>query len=137
MVVKMRYIVDRIEKDKVIYYVGGEKKKGDTIRTSDFVVYKVVEISGFRGTIVMIYGAICLFGGFVLFPAWALMSLWNLFSIYVYRLPHMTIVHGFMLYALFVLLYIATSSDKTFGITSTKLSKSHITALLNDIDEEK
>lgn len=100
---------------------------------------KVIEINGLRGMLVVLYGLICAFAGFVVFPAWALMSLWNLCSVYVYNLPKMSIIHGFMLYVVFVLFYFATKSHKScFGILSaTDLSKSNIAAIMKDIDDKK
>ena len=99
---------------------------------------KVIEIRGFRGALTVAYMVFCLAGGFLFFPAWVIMSLWNLFSTYVYSLPHMSLIHGFMMYVLFVLLYFATNSDKAaIGISSAKMSKSHIAALLNDVEEDK
>ena len=99
---------------------------------------KVVEINGFKGMLVIAYAVICAVAGFVVFPAWMLMSLWNMLGTYVYHLPHMSLIHGFMLYAIFVLLYFATTSHKTcFGITSKTLSKSHISAMMKDIDDER
>lgn len=99
---------------------------------------KVIEINGMRGIFVIVYGIICAAAGFILFPAWLLMSIWNWFSVYVYNLPHMNLVHGFMLYAVLVLLYFATGSYKTsLNISSPNLNKSHIAAIMKDIDEEK
>lgn len=99
---------------------------------------KIVEISGIRGFLVVTYAIICAAAGFILFPAWALMSLWNLFGIYVYKLPTMNLIHGFMLYAIIVLLYFATNSRKSFfGISSANISDSHIAAIMKDIDEKK
>lgn len=99
---------------------------------------KVVEIKGIKGILVIAFAITCLIAGFVFFPAWAIMNLWNLFSTYIYNIPQMNFIHGFMLYTIFVLLYFATNSHKScFGITSPKMTKSNIATLLNDIDEEK
>ena len=98
---------------------------------------KVVEISGLRGILALVYGAICLAGGFILFPAWALMSLWNLFGTYVYRLPQMNLIQGFMLYAVLVLLYFATGKKQSgIGIYSETMSKSNLATLMKDIDKD-
>ena len=99
---------------------------------------KVVEINGFRGILVIAYAIVCAVAGFIFFPAWALMHLWNLFGTYVYHLPHMSYLHGFMLYAIIVLLYFATNSHKTcVGISSVNLSKSHIASMMNDAEDKK
>ena len=99
---------------------------------------KVVEINGFRGMLVIAFAIVCAIAGFIVFPAWALMSLWNVLGNYIYNLPHMNLIHGFMLYAIFILMYFATNSHKTcFGISSVKLSKSHITSMMNDIEDKK
>ena len=99
---------------------------------------KVIEINGLRGLLVVFYAIVCAVAGFVLFPAWALMQLWNMLGTYVYNLPHMNLLHGFMLYAIAVLLYFATNSHKTcFGISSMNLSKSHISSIIKDAEDKK
>ena len=99
---------------------------------------KVIDISGFRGLLIIIYAVVCIAAGFVLFPAWALMSLWNLMGTYVYNLPHMNLVHGFMLYAIFVLLYLVTNSNKPLlRLTSEKISKAQISAIMKDFEDKK
>ena len=99
---------------------------------------KVVEINGLRGLFIIVFAIICAGAGFILFPAWLLMSVWNWFATYIYQLPHMHILHGFMLYLALVLFYIATGSHKNcVNISSANLNKSHIAAMMKDIDEEK
>ena len=99
---------------------------------------KVVEINGLRGLVVVAYAIICAVAGFILFPAWVLMHLWNMLGTYIYNLPHMNMLHGFMLYAIFVLFYFATNSHKTcFGISSMNLSKTHISSIMNDMEDKK
>lgn len=99
---------------------------------------KVVEINGFRGILVIVYAIICAFAGFILFPAWSLMQLWNMLGTYIYNLPQMNLMHGFMLYAILILLYFATNSHKTcFGVSSVNLTKSHIASIMNDIEDKK
>ena len=99
---------------------------------------KVVEINGFRGILVIAFAIMCAVAGFIVFPAWALMNLWNMLGTHIYNLPHMNLLHGFMLYAIFILLYFATNSHKTcFGISSVNLSKSHITSVMKDFEDKK
>ena len=99
---------------------------------------KVVEINGLRGIFLIVYALVCAAAGFILFPAWVIMSVWNWFGVYVYRLPHMTLIHGFMLYAIIVLVAFATKIySNSFNITSANMTKSHIASLMKDIDEEK
>ena len=99
---------------------------------------KVVEINGFRGMFVIAFAIVCAVAGFIVFPAWLLMTGWNWFAVYVYQMPHMNLLHGFMLYAVFVLLYFATGSHKTsLNISSANLNKSHLAAMMKDIDDEK
>lgn len=99
---------------------------------------KVVEINGLRGILFVIYVVICAIAGFILFPAWGLMQLWNLLGTYIYNLPQMSLLHGFMLYAILVLLYFATNSHRTcVGISSIKLNKSHIASIMNDLEDKK
>ena len=98
---------------------------------------KIVEINGLRGIFLIAYAVVCAAAGFILFPAWAIMSVWNWFGTYIYHLPHMNLIHGFMLYAIFVLIGFATKScSNSLSITSANLTKSHIAALMDDIDEE-
>ena len=99
---------------------------------------KIVEINGLRGIFIIAYAIICAAAGFILFPAWVIMSMWNWFSTYIYHLPHMNLIHGFMLYAIIVLIAFATRAySNSFNITSANLTKSHIAALMKDVDEEK
>ena len=99
---------------------------------------KVVEINGLRGIFVIAFAIICAIAGFIVIPAWFLMTAWNWIGIYIYPLPHMSLLHGFMLYAVFVLLYFATGSYKTsLNISSANLNKSHLAAMMKDIDDEK
>ena len=99
---------------------------------------KVVEINGLRGIIVVIYAIICAIAGFILFPSWVLMQMWNFLGTHIYSLPQMTLIHGFMLYAILVLFYFATNSHKTcLGISSVNLTKSHITSIMNDMEDKK
>ena len=99
---------------------------------------KVIEINGLRGILAVVYAVICAAAGFIIFPAWALMSLWNYFGQYIYNFPHMNLLHGFMLYAVIVLLYVATNSNRaSFGISTVNLTKSHIAAMMKDIDDDK
>ena len=99
---------------------------------------KIVEINGLRGIFLIAYAIICAAAGFILFPAWVIMSMWNWFGVYVYSLPHMNLVHGFILYAIIVLIAFATKMySNSFSITSANLTKSNIAALMKDIDEEK
>ena len=99
---------------------------------------KVVEINGLRGIIVVVYAIICAVAGFVLFPSWVLMHLWNFLGTHIYSLPQMNLIHGFMLYAMLILMYFATNSHKTcFGISSANLTNSHIASIMNDIEDKK
>ena len=99
---------------------------------------KVIEINGFRGIFVVVYALICAGAGFILFPAWAFMSMWNWIGTYVYYLPKMTLLHGFMIYVAAVLVYIATNPNKSsFGISTVNLTKSHIAAIMKDVDDDK
>ncbi len=97
---------------------------------------KIVELSGLRGLLVISFITTCLIAGFVIFPAWGLMELWNLFGTYVYKLPQMNLAHGFMLYAIIILLYVATSGKSGVGISSEPVSNSQIATILKDIDKE-
>ena len=99
---------------------------------------KIVEINGLRGIFLIAYVFICAGAGFILFPAWVIMSVWNWFGIYVYSLPHMNLIHGLMMYALIILTAFATKAySNSFNITSANITKSHIAALMKDIDEDK
>ena len=99
---------------------------------------KVIEINGFRGISVIAFAIICACAGFIVFPSWALMHMWNLLGTYIYNLPHMNLLHGFMLYVIFILMYFATNSHKTcLGISSVNLSKSHIASMMNDFEDKK
>ena len=99
---------------------------------------KVVEISGLKGIFLTVYAIICAAAGFIFFPAWVFMSLWNLFGSYVYALPKMNLIHGFMLYAVAILLYLALNSSKSnYGISAGEITNSHITAIMKDFDDKK
>ena len=99
---------------------------------------KVVEINGFRGFFVVAYAIICAAAGFILFPAWLLMILWNAFSMYIYNLPHMSLIHGFLLYLALILLYFATNTNKSgLNISSVNMNNSSLAAMMNDIDDKK
>lgn len=99
---------------------------------------KVVEINGLKGIFVIIYAIVCAIAGFVVFPSWGLMTAWNYFAYNVYPLPIMNLFHGFLLYIVLVLLYLVLNSNKNcINITSSNFNKSHIAAMMNDIDDEE
>jgi len=99
---------------------------------------KVVEINGLRGLLAVAFMVVCAGAGFIVFPAWALMSVWNFISNNIYYLPKMNLLHGFMPYAIFVLIYFATRKRKSFiGISSADLTQSHIAAIMKDLDDDK
>ena len=99
---------------------------------------KVINLSGYRGILLVTYAIICAAAGFILFPAWAIMALWNYIGTYIYGLPHMSIIHGFMLYAVLILLYFATSQNKPLlGLSSNNLSQAQIAALMKEFEDKK
>lgn len=67
----------------------------------------IIEIRGFKGLLTAIFILCCLITGFTVFPGFIAMTLWNSLAPYITDMPHMTLLHGVMLWAIVFLIWFA------------------------------
>lgn len=60
---------------------------------------RVIQISGFRGILMVVFIATCLAAGFIAFPAIVAMNAWNWVANFI-AIPTINIVQGVMLWAI-------------------------------------
>lgn len=68
---------------------------------------RIIEIRGIKGLLTAIFIVCCLITGFTVFPGFIAMHAWNFISLYVTDMPHMTLLHGIMLWAILFLIWFA------------------------------
>lgn len=82
---------------------------------------KIIQISGTKGILFLMFLTVCLFAGFVVFPARVAMHVWNFISSTYYIVPEINIWQGLMLWAIIAIT--AFIIDKPNKIISVHKSK--------------
>ncbi|MDR1327245.1 MAG: hypothetical protein LBJ74_02425 [Heliobacteriaceae bacterium] len=96
---------------------------------------RVVQITGLRGLLIMVFIGVCLAAGFVAFPGYAAMRLWNHFSTDNW-VPAINLIQGTLLWAIIaIIVYMANCKDK-YLVTmrhSSELSEEELQKLMEKI----
>ena len=74
---------------------------------------RIVQVSGLRGILMMIFIASCLVAGFIAFPAFVAMHLWNLAASYL-LIPAINIYQGLLLWAIIAISGFIINDRKKF-----------------------
>lgn len=97
---------------------------------------RIIQISGFRGFLLILIVVSCLIAGFGLFPSFVLMNVWNFVASKTSFLPQIGLFQGFLLWAGIALsLYIANERQK-YLVSFTpkkKLNENEVRKLINRI----
>ncbi|MBQ3819466.1 hypothetical protein II810_03365 [bacterium] len=97
---------------------------------------KIVQISGFKGVLIVLFVASCLAAGFIVFPAILSMNLWNFISEKTYVIPQINFIQGLLLWAIIAItIYILNERNKYFFSITTKkqLTEQEVRKLINRI----
>jgi len=73
----------------------------------------IIQINGLSGMFLIVLLIGCLVEGVIIFPSKVFMHLWNFIAIYVDNMPSMSLIHGFMLWAIVALSVYAILKDKS------------------------
>jgi len=96
---------------------------------------KVVQISGFRGILMVIFIASCLAAGFIAFPAFAAMYAWNFLSEYI-SIPTINLLQGLMLWAITAISIFIINDRKKYLVAftpKTQLSEEEMKKVLEQM----
>ncbi len=74
---------------------------------------RIIQISGLRGILMMLFIASCLAAGFIAFPAFVAMYLWNLAATYI-AIPLINVWQGLMLWAIIAISGFIINDRKKF-----------------------
>ena len=74
---------------------------------------RVIQISGFRGILMMVFIGACLAAGFVAFPAICAMHIWNYAANY-FAMPFINVYQGLMLWAIIAISGFIINDKKKF-----------------------
>ena len=99
--------------------------------------FKVIQIHGLTGLLLVVFLGTGLFCGFVVFPVWLLMSAWNVFITDVFKMPEIGYTQAGMLWAFLVLLLYA-SFKNSFSMKIQKgndIDTIDIGAVINEVDK--
>jgi len=100
---------------------------------------KIIQITGFRGLMIVAFVVTCLCAGFIVFPAIVAMHTWNYISSYFYNLPKINIWQGILLWAMIALsIYTINKNKKTISfVQPTELSDEEMNYLMKRIKLQK
>jgi len=94
---------------------------------------RVIQITGFRGLLLIIFIGVCLTAGFVAFPGYAAMKLWNRFDDWI---PAINLIQGTLLWAIIaIIIYMANRKNK-YLVTmrhSTELTEEELQKVMDKI----
>lgn len=96
---------------------------------------RVIQISGFRGILMVIFIASCLAAGFVAFPAFVAMYTWNFLSEYI-SIPEINFVQGLMLWAITAITIFIVNDRKKYLVAftpKTQLSEEEMKKVLEQM----
>ena len=97
---------------------------------------RILQIAGFKGTILLLFVASCLAAGFIVFPAISMMYLWNYISLKTSAIPMINFVQGLLLWAgIAISLYLLNQKNKYLFAVTTKreLTEEEVKKLINRI----
>ncbi len=100
---------------------------------------RIIQISGLRGILTVIFIASCLAAGFIAFPAIVAMKLWNFAAAY-FALPEIGFVQGLMLWAIIAITgFILNQKHKYLVAYSPKneLSEDELKKLIERIQYQR
>lgn len=75
---------------------------------------KIIQISGFRGLLLLVFTIVCLTAGFVVFPGFCAMFLWNHIAGMYTSIPFINLIQGVLLWAFTALSLYLASGRKVF-----------------------
>lgn len=96
---------------------------------------RVIQISGFRGILMVVFIATCLAAGFIAFPAIVAMNLWNYAASYI-AIPLINVWQGLMLWAIVAISVFIINDRKKYLIAfspKSKLSDEEIKKILDKV----
>lgn len=96
---------------------------------------RVIQISGFRGILMVVFIATCLAAGFIAFPAIVAMNAWNYVAKFI-AIPSINIVQGVLLWAIVALSGFIINDRKKYLFSfspKTTLSDDEIQKILNNV----
>lgn len=97
---------------------------------------RIIQISGFKGFLIIVIFASCLVAGFGLFPSYVAMYAWNFAASKLSILPQIGLFQGFLLWAMVAIsLYISNERQKYLWSFTPKrrLTEDEVRKLLNRI----
>lgn len=96
---------------------------------------RVIQISGLRGILMVVFIATCLVAGFIAFPAIVAMHAWNWVANFI-AVPTINIVQGLMLWAIIAISAYIINDRKKYLFSfcpKNKLSDDEIQKILNNV----
>lgn len=97
---------------------------------------KIIQITGFRGLVMMFFIGTCLAAGFIAFPSLVAMKCWNYIANYI-SIPLLNIWQGLMLWAIVAISGFIINDKKkylvAFNSSSNKLSEDDIKKILDNV----
>lgn len=101
---------------------------------------RIIQIAGFKGTMLLLFVACCLAAGFIAFPAMVSMYLWNCIAVKTSFIPTINFVQGILLWACCAIsLYLLNKRNKyLFAVTSKReLTEEEVRKLMNRIHMQR
>lgn len=99
---------------------------------------RVIQISGFRGILMVIFIATCLAAGFIAFPAIVAMNVWNWVANFI-AIPAINIVQGLMLWAIIAISGFIINDRKKYLFSfspKNKLSDEEVQRILENVKKQ-
>jgi hypothetical protein len=99
---------------------------------------RVVQISGLRGILMVVFIGICLIAGFIGFPAIVAMNIWNYIANYI-AIPTINITQGLMLWGIVAVTGYIINEKQKYLFTFTpknKLSEEEVKRVLENIKRQ-
>ncbi len=102
--------------------------------------FKVFQIHGLSGLLLLGFISMCLFFGFAVFPIWAILTGWNEIISNMFKFPMINYFQASLLWSIFIIsmyLFFKNSISIKVHTSGEEMSEEEIKQMMNEMEEIK